>query len=342
MNGYQRIAAALAGEPPDCVPVMLHNFLMAAREAGVSMGEYRRDPEAVARVFLQAVETYGYDGIVLDIDTSTLAGAIGVPVDFPDDQPAGLRAPRLERLEDVDALEPPDVGAYWGVQVWLEAARILVRQCGGAYFIRGNCDQDPFSLAAATRSLENWMIDLTQEENHPRILRLLDYCTLATAQFVRLMAATGVHMVSNGDSPAGPDLISPHLYRQWAWPSEARIVAEAHACGLPYALHICGKTDRILEDMVRTGADALELDYKTDVRLARRVLAGRAVFIGNLDPTGVLAQGGSAEVESATRELLAVFAGNPRFILNAGCAIPAATPPENLRTMIRTAREWRG
>lgn len=35
------------------------------------------------------------------------------------------------------------------------------------------------------------------------------------------------------------------------------------------------------------------------------------------------------------RELLAVFADTPRFILNAGSAIPATTPGENLRAMIR-------
>jgi hypothetical protein len=37
MNGYGRITAALRGERPDRVPVMLHNFMMAAREAGMTM-----------------------------------------------------------------------------------------------------------------------------------------------------------------------------------------------------------------------------------------------------------------------------------------------------------------
>ncbi len=60
----------------------------------------------------------------------------------------------------------------------------------------------------------------------------------------------------------------------------------------------------------------------------------RAVFIGNIDPSGVLALGTPELVEAKTRELLAVFADTPRFILNAGCAIPATTPPENLRAMI--------
>lgn len=37
MNGYQRIRAVLNGEWPDKRPVMLHNFMMAAREAGLTM-----------------------------------------------------------------------------------------------------------------------------------------------------------------------------------------------------------------------------------------------------------------------------------------------------------------
>jgi uroporphyrinogen decarboxylase len=90
--------------------------------------------------------------------------------------------------------------------------------------------------------------------------------------------------------------------------------------------------------MVATGADALELDYKTDVRAARDALRGKAAFIGNIDPSAVLALGTPALVEARTRELLEVFAGVPGFILNAGCAIPAETPPANLRAMIAASR----
>jgi uroporphyrinogen decarboxylase len=108
---------------------------------------------------------------------------------------------------------------------------------------------------------------------------------------------------------------------------------------LPYFLHICGKTDRILEDMLETGADGLELDYKTDARLAHDLMKDRAVFIGNLDPSGVLALGTPALVEAKTRELVALFRDTPRFILNAGCAIPATTPEENIRAMIRASRQ---
>jgi uroporphyrinogen-III decarboxylase len=34
-----------------------------------------------------------------------------------------------------------------------------------------------------------------------------------------------------------------------------------------------------------------------------------------------------------------IFSGSRRFILNAGCAIAASTPPENIRAMVRAARQ---
>jgi uroporphyrinogen-III decarboxylase len=133
-------------------------------------------------------------------------------------------------------------------------------------------------------------------------------------------------------------MVSPAVYRRFARPWEKACAYQAHALGRPYVLHICGNTGPILEDMVGTGAEGLELDYKTDARLARNTLAGRACFIGNIDPSGVLALGAPEKAEAAARDLITLFAGNPRFILNAGCAIPAETPPANLRAMIRAAR----
>lgn len=338
MNGRERIQAALRGARADAVPVMLHNFMVAAREAGLTMREFREDPEKLAGSFVRAVETYGYDGVLVDVDTATLAGALGVPVERPQDEPALCRGARLTSLDEVAELPPPDVARDRHLQVWLEAVRLLVAQLGAEVFVRGNCDQAPFSLASMMRGAADWMVDLMDPDNAEKAARLLDHCTEAALQFLRLMAGTGAHMVSSGDSPAGPDLVSPSMYAAFAAPWETRLVEQAHALGLPYALHICGRTDRILDVMLGTGADALELDYQTDPRLAHDKMKDRAVFIGNLDPSGVLALGSAELVERRARELLAIFADTPRFVLNAGCAIPASTPAENLRALVRAAR----
>jgi uroporphyrinogen decarboxylase len=339
MNGHERITAALKGEKPDKVPVMLHNFMMAAREHNVTMAQYRDDPKIIAECFIASVEKYEYDGILIDIDTVTLAGAVGVPVDFPHDDPARSHEGNITRLEDVFDLKPVKIENYRYVQNCLEAVRILKDYYKNEIFIRGNCDQAPFSLASMMRGAQTWMLDLmmgTEEE----IEFLLEYCFDAGAQFIRLMAQTGCDMVSNGDSPAGPEMISAEMYEKFAMPFEKRIVDEAHRHGKAYALHICGNTDVILESMLQTGADAFELDYKTDIKKIYNTIRETATFIGNIDPSGVLALGTADEVRKKTLELLSFYKDSNRFILNAGCAIPPATPSLNIKTMIETARNF--
>jgi len=341
MTGYERIAAALNGRIPDKVPVMLHNFMMAARERGITMRQFRQSPQLIAESFIRAAEAYDVDGILVDIDTVTLAGAAGVPIDFPDDEPARCRSGSLDRLDMVEALKPVDIQSYRGVSIWLEAVRLLCCHFGNDLMVRGNCDQAPFSLASMIRSPALWMMDLLEESNGPLIFKLLDFCLDVSLQFIRLMADAGAHMVSNGDSPAGPDLISPDMYRRFAFPYEKALVGAAGRLGLPYVLHICGNTSLILKDMVSTGAGGLELDYKTDVRLAHDLMKDRCTFFGNLDPVNVLALGNRDLVEERTQALVAAFSDTPRFVLNAGCAIPAGTPRENIRAMIRVARSFR-
>ena len=92
--------------------------------------------------------------------------------------------------------------------------------------------------------------------------------------------------------------------------------------------------------MVLTGADAFDIDYKTDTQKAFDVLHDKATFIGNIDPSGVLALGTVEDVSNKTLELLEIYKDSNRFILNASCAIPPIAPEENIRTFIETARSY--
>lgn len=339
MNGYERIQAAIKGEKPDTTPIMLHNFMMAAKEAGVTMKQFRESPQIMADTFIQSVEKYKFDGILVDLDTVTLAGAVGVPVDFPEHEPARSAKGNLISLEDVKSLKKVNIENYRYIQHWLEAVRIIKDHFKSEIFVRGNCDQAPFSLAGMMRGSQEWMLDLLMAE--PGIINeLLEYCTEIGIQFIRLMAQTGCDMVSNGDSPAGPEMVSPEIYETFALPYEKRLVEEAHKNKMPYTIHICGNTETILDLMLQTDADAFELDYKTDVQKAFDILHDKVCFIGNIDPSGVLAMGSPELIEKKTIELLKIFSKTNRFILNAGCAIPSNTTEENLQKMINTSRDF--
>lgn len=340
MNGYERISAALAGKPSDKIPVMLHNFMMAAREYGATLEQFRNDPKVIAGAFIQSVETYQFDGILVDVDTVTLAGALGVKIDFPVNDAARVKNELLHGLEDVAKLKRCNIENYRYVQVWLEAVRLLKDYFKSEIYIRGNCDQAPFSLATMLRGTQNLMLDLMLAEEH-LIFDLLNYCSDASDQFIRLMVQTSADMVSNGDSPAGPSMISPDTYEKFALPFEKKLAETAHSAGLPYALHICGNTDAILDKMLLSGADAFELDYQTDPGKVFDQYHDKATLIGNIDPSGILALGTTDDVRIKTIELLEIYSGSNRFILNSGCALPPVTPSENIKMMIGTARAFR-
>jgi len=319
-------------------PVMLHNFLMAAREEGISMKEFGENPQSAANAFIHAAEKYKVDGLLIDVSTATLAGSLGVAVDYPEDEPARTHGGLISSLEEVSGLPPVNIASDKGIQHWLEITRIVKDYFGEEKYIRGNCDQAPFSLASMVRGSQELMTDLLLDTEG--VHRLLEYTTEAGLQFIRLMAETGAHMVSNGDSVAGPEMIPPEFYREFAFPYEKKLVDEAHRLGLSYTLHVCGDTEVILEDLVKTGADALELDYLTDIQKIYEHCHATTLMIGNLDPSGVLNFGSPELVKQKTLELLDIYQDSPRLMINAGCAIPPDTPPENIRVMIETTHQY--
>jgi uroporphyrinogen decarboxylase len=318
---------------------MLHNFMLAAREAGYTMKQYREDPEIAAKCHIQFAEKYGVDGILFDVDTALTAGAVGVPVDFPENEPARTHEPLLHSLDEIDALAEVDISADTRIQHSLESVRILKRYFGDELFIRGNCDQAPFSLACSMRTPADFMMDLMIDEE--RAVRLLEYATRICLQYIRLMAETGADMLSNGDSPAGPSMISPDMYQQFAVPYEKRLLEESHLHGLPYLLHICGNTDLILDKMAAIGLDAVDLDYKTPIEKIYSHFSAHTTLCGTVDPSGVIALGSVQSVKEETSKILKVYKDSPRLIVNAGCAIPPITPEENIRALIQTAQEDR-
>lgn len=75
-----------------------------------------------------------------------------------------------------------------------------------------------------------------------------------------------------------------------------------------------------------------------DAAKAKATAGARHVLFGNVDPSGVLALGTPERVGEVTAALVRAWKPGGRFVLNAGCAIPAGTPEINLRAFLEVAR----
>ena len=98
--------------------------------------------------------------------------------------------------------------------------------------------------------------------------------------------------------------------------------------GVLVKLHICGNTTNLLEDMVRSGADLYNVDHLVDFDTAHEIYGNAdKCFKGNVDPVEDVLQ---ATPDECSRKALSCIrkAQDSRYMLSAGCEIPAETPDE--------------
>jgi MtaA/CmuA family methyltransferase len=341
VTGLQRCQAVLAGEVADRVPVVPQTFMFAAETAGIKVGEMANSAARMVEAQVVSQAKYGYDGCVIDFDDATLAEACGAKVIFRENEPAIVDESELavKDLRDVDKLKLPDPWKDGRLPVWLEATRLLKDRIGDHVFIMGRADQGPFSLACLLRGPQQFMMDLMDEENSELIKRLIDYCRQACARFALAQKEAGAHATSIGDAFAGPNLISPEMYREFALDPEIRLTEEVQAAGLPLSIHICGNANGIIADMGRTNAKILEVDWQLDIGLARRAVSPSTVLMGNVNPSDPLVFGTPADVEAAARHVIEATGGRGLF-LSSGCAMGRNTPPENMKALVAAAEKY--
>ena len=278
MDAIERTQATLAFAKPDRLPVDLHNFQPAAAAMGLPMQEVFKDGDLLAESQIRAWREYGHDVIVLESGTSSSAEACGVEVVYRDDAAPVATQPVLSKLEDVVALQPLDPWTTFPWSEILKATQIVSREIGDRAYIIGRGDQGPFSLALMLRGYEAFMLDIGLNEQPELIRLLLDYCRETATRFAMAQIDAGAHATSIGESPSGPDVLSPRHYRKWAFPQQKRMVAEFRAQGRVIAHHICGNVVPILDDFVATGAQITEIDHKTDLAKARDAARGKTTL----------------------------------------------------------------
>jgi uroporphyrinogen decarboxylase len=290
---------------------------------------------------IKAWKRFGHDVLIVENGTAALAEACGVQVQYLAESAPVAKEPAIQNLDQVDNLEIPDPYKDPLLSELLKATRIVVEEIGDCAFIMGRADQGPFSLACEIRGMSNFMMDLALGEKKDKIHQLLDYCRRVTQRYALAQIEQGAHCTSIGDSPSGPDLISPKLYREYAYPHVKKLVKELNSKGVKLAYHICGNATPIIADMVSTGATIIEVDQKADMRTCKQAARGRATLLGPVDPNEVMAQGTPELVTEKCLEALDILAPDSGFILGPGCALPATTPDENIDAMIEAAKTYR-
>jgi MtaA/CmuA family methyltransferase len=333
MTSLERYTAVLEGKAADHLPRLPILMAFAAQHIRSNYGAFASDYRVLVESNLRCAEDFGMDQLSTISDPYRETQGFGARIEFVTDGVPRCAKPPLAETRDLKALAKPDPRTSERMLDRVRAVEAFKRAAGGQRSVLGWVE-GPAAEAADLRGVENFLVDLAEEEDFAG--ELMDRCVEVGLEFAAAQVRAGAETIGVGDAICSQ--VSPRMYEELILPRQQRLFAGIHAAGGRVRLHICGNITRLLPALARLGADLVDCDWMVDLPTARRALGPRTVLVGNLDPVSAVMQ---STPERIRAEVLGLYAklGNP-YMVGAGCEIPAATPAENLKALC-TPVPWR-
>ena len=330
---------ALRREPTPYTPIWI------MRQAGRYLPEYNatraragsflalaQSPELACEVTLQPLERYALDAAILFSDILTVPDAMGLGLHFVEGE-----GPRFERpLRDesgIAALAVPDLDKLRYV---FDAVALIRRSLHGRVPLIG-FSGSPFTLAC-------YMVEGGGSDDF-RTLKTLLYARPELLHRILSINAQAVTAYLNAQIDAGAQAVM--IFDTWGGMLSGAAFDEF---SLAYSRRVLGGLARArdgetiprilftkgggawLESMADSGADALGVDWQTDIGEARRRVGAKVALQGNMDPMALFAPPKAIEREAL--RILGAFGPGAGHVFNLGHGVSQHTPPEHVAALV--------
>jgi [methyl-Co(III) methanol-specific corrinoid protein]:coenzyme M methyltransferase len=232
--------------------------------------------------------------------------------------------------EDFSDIEVPEnLLEKPSMRVVLDALSILRRHVGGKVAIIGKV-MGPWTIAYHMAGTQNLLlrIGLGEEDKVIKMLRQLMPVSIA---FAKAQFQAGADIVVLADHATG-NLVGSYHYKELLLPIHQEMTSTIEG---PLILHVCGNCLDRLELFADAGFDAYHFEWQVDAKMAVERVGHRMCLVGNVNNAQVLYQGAPDDVYKQVR--YAVEAGVN--IIAPECAVPLATPLENLKALVTAVHE---
>jgi uroporphyrinogen decarboxylase len=340
-----RLLRALAREPVDVTPIWIMRqagrYLPEYRAVRARAGDFRTlcmTPELACEVTLQPVRRFPLDAAILFSDILTIPDAMGLGLHFIEGEGPKFNHPVRTRA-DVDRLHVPDPETE--LRYVVDTIRLVRRELNG--------DIPLIGFAGSPWTLATYMIEGGGSRDFaeikrmlyraPDILhRLLDVLARSVTRYLDAQRTAGAQALMIFDTWGG--ILSPHAFRAFSLkylgdiikglgggPSDGRV---------PIVL-FTKNGGQWLEAIAETGADAIGLDWTTDISDARRRVGQRVALQGNLDPAALYGTPESIRVEVS--HIVERYGKGSGHVFNLGHGITPDIDPENVAVLVEAVHE---
>jgi uroporphyrinogen decarboxylase len=330
---------ALMREPTPYTPVWI------MRQAGRYLPEYNetrrkagsflalaKTPELACEVTLQPLRRFALDAAIIFSDILTVPDAMGLGLYFVEGEGPKFERP-LREERDIAGIAAPDLDQLRYV---FDAISLTRRELRGRAPLIGFAGS-PFTLAC-------YMIEGGGSDDFRRVKSML-YARPDLLQRILAANAQAVTAYLNAQIRAGAQAVM--LFDTWGGILSAPAYDEF---SLAYSKQVLAGLTRMnegrvvprilftkgggqwLEAMAQSGADALGIDWQTDLGHARRRVGSRVALQGNLDPMALFAP--PAAIEREAQRVLDSFGDGPGHVFNLGHGVSQFTPPEHVQALV--------
>jgi MtaA/CmuA family methyltransferase len=324
------------GKKPDSVPIVPIIHAGLAPIFGVPLGKFFTDGRVMANTLIKGYRTFGYDGVQLSLGVTAEAEAFGAKVDQPENAAPLLREHLLSNPDALGALKSIDPTNRGRFSLFRDALKRVVAEIGKEAFVIVTL-RGPLLMAAQLRGVEAVLMDTVDAPD--KLHALLDFTNEVSLKMGLSFLQSGAHALMIGEATCSPSFISPNTYREFVLARHKKLISGLKSAGWKtVGLHICGNLMPILEDVLTTGANLLDIDYQVSAKDALRVNKGRAVLRGNLNPSSVFAFGTKEVIKAETAKLKAEVKRQGLWIFSSGCDISPGTPKANIELALKCLR----
>ena len=335
-----RFLRALLREPVDRTPLWM------MRQAGRYLPEYRAtrqeagsfmalctNPELACEVTMQPLRRYAMDAAILFSDILTIPDAMGLGLYFSEGEGPRFERP-LKTAQDINALQPQRAVSELGYV--MDAVSLIRKELKGSVPLIG-FSGSPWTLATYMvegGSSKDFAKVKALAFNEPaQMHQLLEKLAEAVALYLTAQIESGAQAVQIFDTWGGA--LSHAAYQEFSLNYMKAIIErlprEAGGRRVPIIVFTKGG-GQWLETIADCGADAVGLDWTTDISAARQRVGSKVALQGNMDPSMLFASPERIRSEVAT--ILEGFGTGSGHIFNLGHGITPGVNPEHVSAMV--------
>ncbi len=340
-----RLLRALLREPVDITPVWM------MRQAGRYLPEYKatrqkagsfmdlcQNPELACEVTLQPLERYPLDAAILFSDILTIPDAMGLGLYFSEGE-----GPRFERpvknTADVHAIGVPDPEQE--LKYVMDAVRTIRGELDGRVPLIG-FSGSPWTLATYMvegSSTKNFAKSKGMMFDDPGLMHeLLGKLADSVTSYLNAQIAAGAQAVMIFDTWGG--VLSPRDYDAFSLSYMERIIEgltrENEGRRVPVIM-FTKNGGQWLSRMAESGADALGVDWTTELADARVQVRDKVALQGNMDPC--ILYSSPERIREEVAHVLDSYGHGPGHVFNLGHGIHPEVDPEHAGIFIEAVHE---